>query len=50
LKSNGWLTPDLQTFIMQDVQAIKDNLPPYRSGFMNGVTDFAGAFRTLRGQ
>lgn len=49
LKSNGWLTPEIQTFVMQDVNAIKDSLPPYMNGLMNGLTDFAGAITGLRG-
>jgi hypothetical protein len=45
LKSNGWLTPELNSFIMQDVGTIAKNLPTYMSSLMNNLTDIASAFK-----
>jgi len=50
LKANGWLTGDLNRFIMQDVQAIAKVLPSYSSVVIDALTDIAGAFRLLQGQ
>jgi hypothetical protein len=47
LKSNGFLTPELRDFIMQNVDQIKSKLPGFVSPTADTLTDFAGGLSGL---
>lgn len=50
LKGSGLLTPELNTFIMQDVKTIAKRLPSYFSGLANTLTDIASVIGLVRGK
>lgn len=47
LKANGYLTPKLREFIVQDVDGILKALPAYTQEFADATTGLAGRFRSL---
>lgn len=50
LKSNGWLSSELNRFVNQPVDEIAKRIPGFTKAIANAVTDFAARVRALQGQ